>query len=377
MTSGRQSLELWDRPPHTGAKHDLLRIYLGAWFPIMAKFNRRILYYDAFAGPGEYKGGEPGSPVIALRTLIDHDAFPTMGNTTFLFLFNEQDPLCAEHLDEVVTELRESRQPWPANVPPPMITNDTFIELTTEMLDRADSRDAHLIPTFAFVDPVGVKSTPMSILKRLTDYPKGELLVYFAHEFVVRWCGAGNVDGTLTDLFGSTEYKDAGKLNGAQRGQYLHDLYKTQLHEVCKFPYIQSFAMYDHRNKRIYDLFYCTREPIGLDRMKQAMWKLAPTGDFSFRDRFAGMDIIFGDEVDTSSLQADLLTHFAGKAETIETIVDYVIASTPFASTHVKRATLAVMQREGRITSPNQQRRNTYPDGTIIVFPPRAAGTQS
>jgi hypothetical protein len=107
-----------------------------------------------------------------------------------------------------------------------------------------------------------------------------------------------------------------------------------------------------------------------LDRMKQAMWKIAPTGDFSFRDRFAGQDVIFGDEVDTGLLRKDLLNHFAGEAVTIEAIVDHVIVSTPFASNHVKRATLAEMQKQGLISSPNQQRKNTYPDGTIIIFPP-------
>ena len=31
--------------------------------------------------------------------------------------------------------------------------------------------------------------------------------------------------------------------------------------------------------------------------------------------------------------------------------------------------TLAPMQRAGRISSPNQKRKNTFPDGTLIVFP--------
>ncbi len=251
----------------------------------------------------------------------------------------------------LVAELRESRKPWPTNVNVG-ITNATFIELTTEMLDHLDSRNLQLAPTFAFVDPVGVKATPMSVLKRLTDYPKGELLVYFAHEAVTRFCGAGNIDQVLTDLFGTEEYKDASLLTGTQRSQYVHDLYKRQLHDVCGFPYIQSFAMYDDRGKHLYDLFYCTREPLGLDRMKQAMWKMAPSGDFSFRDRFAGMEVIFGDTVDTEPLRRDLLRQFTGQAVTIEAITDYVIVSTPFASNHVKRLTLAEMQKQDLISSP-------------------------
>jgi three-Cys-motif partner protein len=364
----RKQIELRERPPHTAAKHALLRTYLGAWFPIIAKYNQRVVYYDAFAGPGQYKQGEPGSPIIALQTLIDHDSMAAMGQTEFYLLFNEQDADCAEYLEGLVETTRNARTSWPANVKIG-VTNATFIELTNEMLDDLDNRNARLAPTFAFVDPVGVKATPMAVLKRLTDYPKGELLVYFAHEAVLRFCGSGNIDQVLTDLFGTTEYKDAALLRGAQRSQYIHDLYKRQLHDECGFPYIQSFAMYDHRGKRVYDLFYCTREPIGLDRMKQAMWKVAPSGDFSFRDRFAGQDVIFAQTVDTGPLQLHLSAHFAGQAVTIESVVDYVVASTPFASNHVRRATLAELQKQGLISSPNQRRKNTFPDGTIIVFP--------
>ena len=129
--------------------------------------------------------------------------------------------------------------------------------------------------------------------------------------------------------------------------------------------------MFDYRGKRVYDLYYCTHEPIGLDRMKQAMWKVTPSGDFSFRDRLAGQEVIFAEAVDTTALRIYLLEHFAGQAVTITSVVDEVIASTPFASNHVKRATLAPMQKDGLIGSPNQNRSGTYPDGTIIVFPPK------
>ena len=60
--------------PHTRGKHLVLRRYLDAWFPIMASSNRRVLFVDGFAGPGEYKGGEEGSPLIALRAVQEHAA---------------------------------------------------------------------------------------------------------------------------------------------------------------------------------------------------------------------------------------------------------------------------------------------------------------
>ncbi len=74
----------------------------------MAKYNQRVMFYDAFAGPGEYNGGELGSPMIALQTLLDHDPFAAMRQTEFFLLFNEQDAACAAHLDGLVTEFREA-----------------------------------------------------------------------------------------------------------------------------------------------------------------------------------------------------------------------------------------------------------------------------
>lgn len=365
----RRPVELWEREPHTGAKHELLRYYMGAWYAIMnTTRHNRLVYYDAFSGPGQYKGGEDGSPLIALKALVEHRAFKDMDRTEFVLLFNEQDAGCAEHLQLLVDDYVAAHQPWPKNVTV-HVDNKTFVTLTTDMIDELDASGGQLAPTFAFVDPVGVKYTPLDVVERLTKSPKCELLIYFAHDAVLRWCGAGNIDDRLTALFGSDYYKGAASLSGAARSQYLHDLYKQRLHDVCKFPYIQSFAMYEDRGKRVYDLFYCTREPLGLDRMKQAMWKVAPSGNFTFEDRFAGQDVLFGNDVDTQPLQDHLCEHFAGQAVPIQSVIDHVVVATPFHSSHVKTKTLVPLQKAGRISSPNQRKANTYPDGTVVQFP--------
>lgn len=45
---------LWPLEPHTVGKHEVLRNYLKAWLPIMLSSNDRVLFIDAFAGPGRY-----------------------------------------------------------------------------------------------------------------------------------------------------------------------------------------------------------------------------------------------------------------------------------------------------------------------------------
>src|SRR4051794_27828705 len=92
---------LWKLEPHTRAKHQVLRLYLDGWFPVMAQQALRmqhrmigpprLLVVDGFAGPGRYVDGEPGSPLIMLDALINHTGFDRWAGVTFLFLFIEQD----------------------------------------------------------------------------------------------------------------------------------------------------------------------------------------------------------------------------------------------------------------------------------------------
>ena len=37
----------------------VLKNHMNAWLPIMSSWNGRVLLIDAFAGSGEYSGGEP------------------------------------------------------------------------------------------------------------------------------------------------------------------------------------------------------------------------------------------------------------------------------------------------------------------------------
>ena len=52
MSSVREPI--WELDEHTLAKHEILRNYLGAWFPILAKGSGRIVYIDGFAFLGYY-----------------------------------------------------------------------------------------------------------------------------------------------------------------------------------------------------------------------------------------------------------------------------------------------------------------------------------
>ncbi|PSN94208.1 hypothetical protein B9Q06_09975 [Candidatus Marsarchaeota G2 archaeon ECH_B_2] len=81
--------------PHTKAKHKILKTYLAAWFPILSKWNGRVLYIDGFAGPGEYDDGSDGSPLLALEVARTHKLKLA---SEVVFLFVEEDKERFNHL---------------------------------------------------------------------------------------------------------------------------------------------------------------------------------------------------------------------------------------------------------------------------------------
>src|SRR5215831_18229027 len=92
---------LWQLDPHTIAKHQILRKYLDAWLPILGTYNHRVVYIDGFAGPGEYLGREPGSPLIALDAALSHQA--TLAKE-LVFLFIEERADRVDHLNGLVNK---------------------------------------------------------------------------------------------------------------------------------------------------------------------------------------------------------------------------------------------------------------------------------
>ncbi|MFE3445994.1 three-Cys-motif partner protein TcmP [Nocardia sp. NPDC059180] len=198
MPRGDKLPTVWERPPHTKAKHDILTRYLGAWFGIFGSSSQyqRVNVLDGFAGPGRYDDDEPGSPVLALNTLLGHQSFAKFGNTQFNFIFNEWDAERFASLQGVLADVKTERAPWPATVR--MIErNQNFQDLASDLLTSIPAGQK-LAPTFAFIDQFGYRDVPMALIRDLVSHPSCELFIYFDFNSVNRFANAGNVDTHFT-----------------------------------------------------------------------------------------------------------------------------------------------------------------------------------
>lgn len=359
---------LWSLEPHTAAKHEILRHYLGGWFPVLSSWNGRVIFLDGFAGPGRYSNGEPGSPIIALRTLIDHTAFNRL-KCEFLFLFCEADPQRASNLEREIEAYFASIGGQPAKVKY-AVQSSAFEDAVGSLCDEIMEQKRRLAPTFAFVDPFGFSGLPMELLGRLLSFDKCELFVNYMHDSVNRFATAGNVDVHLESLFGTDAYLGVNGLSGVLRKRYLHDLYVRQVREVCGLPYVNSFEMITRGGHTGYYLVHGTRHKKGVELIKDAMWKVDPGGGACFSDRLAGQDILFTeDNLDTEPLRRALLTRFAAQTEGITHVEDYVLLETPYRKAHTKTKTLKPLEAGGAIVV-SRPGRAGYPAGTMITFPP-------
>lgn len=362
---------VWELEPHTEAKHKIMQRYLGGWFAVLGGAHGRIVFIDGFAGPGRYKNGEDGSPVIAMNTLLDHQAIDRLlDRCEFVFFFCEPDSRRFPALQQTLAEIKEARDGLPDKVKVEAV-DQTFADAIDELLGHLREQKKELAPTFAFVDPFGIKGIEMAQIAELLSFDRCELFINIATQSMGRFINTPEFEAHMDALFGTEEWREATDMTAPERRVFLLDLYKRQLHDICGFPHVLDFEMISGGGQHSYYLVYATRHPKGVEIMKDAMWAIDPSGGYRFRSTAAGQQVMFtGDDIDTGPLRAALQEKFAGRTVSIETLEEFVLCETPYRKAHLKTQTLKPMEREGLLGDiTGRNRPGTYPSYTRITFP--------
>ncbi len=354
---------LWNMDDHTLAKHAILRRYLQAWYPILSSSHGRIVYIDGFAGPGEYLGGEKGSPVIAIETAIEHK----LGfNSEVMFLFIEEKEQRAENLKRILDSMQ-----IPDNFGYEVVCSK-FDETLNSEFDKLDADKANLAPCFAFIDPFGYSDTPFSVVKRIMSFKSCEVLITFMSGFLNRFKNEESSIRHINELFGTTDWQHEILKTGKESGEKaIVELYQKRLSTVAK--YVRSFEMKNKFNQPVYRLIFATNEYKGLLKMKESMWKVDNAGQFSYSDTTdSNQSVLFDHEPDYGKLKKLITTNFGGKNVSIRDIEEFVVVKTPFRETHFKKQILSEMERADPpeieiVKSKAKRRKYTYADGTMII----------
>lgn len=252
--------------PHTQAKHHILRYHIEAWFPILGRTNDTLRYIDGFSGPGEYLGGEPGSPIVALDAIRRHtyfEEFASKGNRVE-FLFVDRDVQYIQHLKSKLHKRR-----WSSTFEID-VQNMPFSDVMEKLLDDTEGLIRQMPPSLIFIDPFGPAGFPLELLARLARIDRVEVLINLNHSEFVRWIIPDPVKHTTADrLYGSSRWRKALHLSGRDLTEFLVYEYERALWEIGWRT--TSFEMVNAQNQTAYHLVFGTSSCKGLEAMKRAM----------------------------------------------------------------------------------------------------------
>ena len=125
---------------------------------------------------------------------------------------------------------------------------------------------------------------------------------------------ARRTDHLLIELFGTTTvaplFGDHHEESG--RKQFLHGLFAAELKRHGA-RYVIPLELWKG-NRHVYTLYFATGSLKGCDLMKKSIWKVDPSGGFSFRGYAVGQTMLFG--TDTEPLADQLRERFASRLGT-------------------------------------------------------------
>lgn len=357
---------IWNLDPHTRAKHIILKRYLDAWFPILASSKKGgLLYIDGFCGPGTYRNGEDGSPLIALKSAINRRSW-LQERVLFWFLDERADRV--DYLRKCIDEI--SSVPRNFEI---VCSNGEFDKKAPEILDLFDRTGNSTFPTFAFVDPFGFKGIPFNLIASLLKRPQCEVLINFMVEPINRWIEHPNeaVVAHIKDAFGTDDCIRVAR-ESSDPFTDLRDLYTKQLRTVAR--YVRHFEMRNKQNKPLYYLFFASNNSKGHLKMKEAMWAVDPHGEFMFSDSTKPRQLVCcGDSVNNI---ADLRFAIRGRFASddfipLHKILEFVENETAYLAKHLREA-LRVEEADRGISISDKRiddkprRANTYPKEALV-----------
>ncbi|MFI6804715.1 three-Cys-motif partner protein TcmP [Streptomyces luteogriseus] len=340
---------VWERDPHTAAKHDLLQQYLKAWAPILLSRHAVISYAEGFAGAGIYKRGEPGSPVIAYEVFADAlHRFPKRIRVILM----EED---ARHVKELQHQMELVRSRQTDSIAQRMAVEIRHGDFHPALLQKLRNTGALGKPLFVLLDSFGGPDIPFSLLQELGNHPRTEVMVTFEPAFLTRF--AENHDGhrQLGDAaFGSQRWQAVFQQPSPHKFTFLREQYRATLRRAG-FTHTLYFEMIDEGNRKLY-LIFGTQHELGLEKMKDAMWKVDPSYGVRYRDprdtQQQMLDLVF--EPDTAPLRR-ILRDFISEApdgRTIPELKRYALLETVYRPAQVIDAVRQLRDADAVTTEP-------------------------
>ena len=342
------------------AKHQILRRYLGGWFPILASWHGRVLYIDCHAGRGRHDTGQEGSPILALRLLLEHRSRNRiLANTEVSFIFFEINEANCIHLNQEIDSIGQ----LPDGIEVSLSRGD-YEERIYEIVRDLHEQGKRLAPTFAFVDPYGF-CLSMELLNSLLEFPRCELLINFMYRYIDMAIHNLAQTDNMDILFGCPDWRRLVLIkDSTQRAEATISLFSDQL----MAEYVTHIYMRDTKGFLKYVLFHATNHSRGREVMKDAMWSVTPDGSFTAFERHTpNQMVLIVPDPDLEPLKERLWTNFAGKDVYMNRLDEWLVSEL-YLPKHLHQI-LRDYRNQEVISFSNYEGRFGFKKNPLVSFP--------
>lgn len=268
--------EFFDRrKPWSNIKHNVLKKYLVPYIRKTSKLGKPIIIVDGFAGPGIFKDGSVGSPMIICQKAKEEGERCKVG-VVGIFVDKRQEycdslnRLLKSYIDENIA----------------VVACDRFEEVVDQVIEILGTCTA-----FFYLDPFGIKGIEIEILERIFKrvyISSTEVLVNFSYPSFARHAGNYTVNDDEDTVASKVKKAKKDMVNRVMGGNYWVEIMtdrslsvskrETKVLEVYANRYREHFNFIGHcpvkdRDKNIakYHLIFGTRHFDGLDLMSTIM----------------------------------------------------------------------------------------------------------
>lgn len=289
------------------AKHTILKRYLGGWFPKLTSAYKRVLYIDCHAGRGKHTTGQEGSPIVALKGLLQHHSLDRiLQNANVNFIFFERNE---NNYQILLNEIQScGRIPHRINVKPHCSDYESTLRKIFEQLREEDKS---LAPCFAFLDPYGFDLS-MDLMNLLLSFPRSELFINFMFRYIDMAIQNRDQADNMKRLFGCDDWEQACDIaDYKSREKAILKIFSDQL----EAKHVTYMHMLSSSNTIKYVLIHATNHQSGRDLMKQVIWSVSPEGSYAASERDnPNQLVLLNADPDLTVLKNKIIEQFKGKS---------------------------------------------------------------
>lgn len=260
---------------HSRAKVEFYEKYLERYLPILSlsKYISTINIYDVFCGKGVYENGGEGSPVRALKAIVDaKKKFPS--STKVALRLNDKDELNIESVRQYIAQAVPGYEQY-CDVKFAHVDAEKLLDNMTGWLQGTKSDERNLL----FIDPYGYKTIHKETLKGLMRNGKTEIILFLPVSFMHRFKDyALEADTeTIAPLRRFTEefFPEGHPMRNVDEEMNVHE-YIDCLKDAFSYggKYYTSSYQIEREKGKFFALFFMTSNLLGFEKILEVKWNL-------------------------------------------------------------------------------------------------------